>query len=72
MIKDNTLNECNSMQNHRIVIPAQAGVQLINQSPRSGQSHVRGVVPLRGMNCFYLDSRLRGNDGYCKGICHGL
>ena len=40
-----------------------AGIQLVKQSPRSGQSRVPDVVPLRGafVNC--LDSRFRGNDG---------
>jgi hypothetical protein len=42
------------------VIPAQAGIQLIKQSPRSGTKP--GSCPLRGM-FVSLDSRLRGNDG---------
>ena len=40
-----------------------AGIQLVKQSPRSGQSRVPGVVPLRGAFVNRLDSRFRGNDG---------
>jgi hypothetical protein len=42
-----------------VVIPAKAGIQLIEKSPQSGAT--AGVCPLRGMSDS-LDSRLRGND----------
>ena len=41
------------------VIPAKAGIQLIEKYPRSGATN--GFCPLRGMYVL-LDSRLRGND----------
>jgi hypothetical protein len=40
-----------------LVIPAQAGIQLIEKSPRSGS--ISRLCPLRGL-FFLLDSRLRG------------
>jgi hypothetical protein len=43
-----------------LVIPAQAGIQLVEKSPRSGTISKR--CPLRGL-FILLDSRLRGNDG---------
>ena len=42
-----------------LVIPAQAGIQLIEKFPRSGSTI---FCPLCGVS-FLLDSRLRGNDG---------
>ncbi|MDD5059319.1 MAG: hypothetical protein PHQ60_15790 [Sideroxydans sp.] len=44
-----------------IVIPAQAGIQLIEYFPRSGTTP--SSCPLRGMFSL-LDSRVRGNDGF--------
>jgi hypothetical protein len=44
-----------SMKTTHTVIPAQAGIQLIEQSPRSGTEP--GHCPLRG-TIFSLDSRL--------------
>jgi len=32
--EDNARNECNSCKTHHIVIPAKAGIQLVEQSPR--------------------------------------
>ena len=43
------------------VIPAQAGIQLIEEFPRSGA--ISRFCPLRGMFVL-LDSRLRGNDEF--------
>ncbi|MBI0410273.1 MAG: hypothetical protein SCG84_04985 [Nitrosomonadaceae bacterium] len=54
---------------HQFVIPAKAGIQDVIKSPRSGQSRVCGVVPLRASLVNYLDSRLRGNDDYGNGNC---
>jgi hypothetical protein len=54
------------------VIPAQAGIQHAIYVPRSGQRHVFGVIPLRGVCAMCLDSRLRGNDGDSKCNCHEL
>jgi len=44
---------------HKRVIPAQAGIQLIEKSARSGS--ISSFCPLRG-TFLLLDSRLRGND----------
>ena len=61
--EDNARGGCNGCKTRHIVIPAKTGIQLVKQSPRSGQSRVLGVVPLRGGFVNRLDSRLRGNDG---------
>ncbi len=42
------------------VIPAQAGIQLVDPFPRSEATP--GCIPLRGL-FFLLDSGLRRNDG---------
>jgi len=53
-----------NLKNYNFVIPAQAGIQLINNITRSVTTYKNPNLPLSVMRRYSdrLDSRLRGND----------